>query len=328
MLFHTCISVRMASVLIAALIAATGCSREENIGASYPPDPGFVEYSGSTEPTKITAGNAIAILRDILNSTATYSNSSLLVNKLIDGQASCNRGSYTEEISSDSGLPHPSVDLRFTNCALASISHNYNATYYIESDDPQYYISRLEFVGLRLYEEKDARDVYFLDQITVASIISGSMFQYKSMIGLEKQTRTVLNFNVDEFEKDKLLKFEDINVIYTIEDIYDRDSPLILSITGSPARYYDSERGYVDITTITPLLPYQSLTAYYGDYGELLITGNNSSIRFIPKTTYYFNIQLDLDGDGITDLNRDVVYNAIESTNYVSLDSDTSRWYP
>jgi len=318
----------MLPALIVAMVTVAGCSKVEDTGASSPPDPGFVEYTGSTLPTRITAGNAIAILRDILNSTATYSDSSLLVTRLMDGQTSCNNGSYTEEISLNSGLPYPPVNLRFTNCMLGSIRHHYNATYSIESDNPQYKISRLEFIGLRLYEEKDARDVYFLEQVTIASIISGSMSQYKSLIGLEEQTRISLNFNVDDFENDRLLKFEDINVMYTKGDIYDRDSPLTLSISGSPARYYDSERGYVDISTVTPLIPYDSLTAYYGDQGELLISGDSSTIRFIPRTTYYFNIQLDLDGDGTTDLNRDVIYDAVESTAYVSLEPDKSRWYP
>jgi hypothetical protein len=246
----------------------------------------------------------------------------------MDGHTSCSSGSYTEEIIQDSGLIYPPVNLRFTNCELGGIRLHYNAKYYLESSDPQYKVSHLDFIGLSTYECKNIWGICPNDEVIVHSLISGAMTKYKSLTGYEEQTTVVLNFNVDDYENDKLLKFEDINVVYTIGDIYDRDSQLMLSITGAPARYYDSESGYVEIKTITPLIPYSSLTAYYGDQGELLITGDGSTIRFIPKTTNYFNIQLDLDGDGITDLDRDVVYDAIESTAYANLEYDESRWYP
>lgn len=325
---HVYIFGGLVSLLTATMISVMGCSSEEYTGASSPPDPGYVEYTGSTAPTKVTARNAIGILRDILNSTATYSDISLQVASLMDDQTSCSSGGYTEEIVQDSGLMYPPIKLRFTNCELGGIRLHYNANYYLESSYPQYKISYLDFIGLSVYECKDIIGVCSYDEVIVHSLISGSMTKYKSLSGYEEQTTVALNFNVDDYENDKLLKFQDMNVVYTIGDIYDRDSQLMLSISGSPARYYDSEDGYVEIKTITPLIPYASLTTYFGDQGELLVTGDNSTIRFIPKNSNYFNIQIDLDGDGITDLDRDVIYDAIESTAYVDLEPVESRWYP
>lgn len=258
-----------------------------------------------------------------------YNGFTIPVSKTIDDHISCDNGSYKVKGTVDEPTGTAMLDVVFTNCRVSygtnyganfvrDVTYNYGVNIYISSSASYGLTGTMSFSMLSIYTSKNDIDSYYREIINHA-YLTGSISFSSTINGNTWEESTILNFDAKDLDTKKLFKYENFGVNVSVDDMYMRDTPFSISFTGSPARLYDYERGYININTISPLRTVSIYARYPDDSGELLITGNNSSVRFLVMSDDHFKLEFDFNDDGIQDAERYVRYEVFESSNYINL---------
>ncbi len=177
------------------------------------------------------------------------------------------------------------VTFTYTNCLLEGVTYNGTGTLRIDAFDLNY------------IEITDATMTFTLMSISSPEF-SGSMsgtIRIESMI-VSNTEKMTLNYVSRDNLTGKMYKFENM-IQTTVYDYIYLPSNKTVTVTGTPARSFDSLHGYVDVDTITPL-SFSSVMIDYPDIdGVILFKGAaGSSIRVTVLSGEIIQLELDIDG--------------------------------
>lgn len=294
--------------------------------------PGSISYVGNTEPAIISATNAARLVGNIVGASAT---SEVIV---VPAGATLNSPYGSREGSSQSGLAHRlnaylndtlmrartqisgagvtvavipvdeilpcddggsvhvsgtlndngtgTLNAIYNNCRTGEDTLNGEATLRIDAFDLTYFIPT---------DATFSFPILTLTTPTQSQSVSGTLRDQVN-ITANTETLTINMVTRDDLSGDTS-KAENFVAIAVFDNIF---FPSFYTETIS-GRVFDSIHGYVDITTVTPLI-FNSINQFFPDSGQLRLTGaSNSSIRVTAVSAMLVLLELDLNGDSTYD---------------------------
>ena len=177
------------------------------------------------------------------------------------------------------------LTLTYINCLLDGVTYNGTVTFRIDTFDLNY------------YEITDATMSFTLLSISspeFTSSMSGTV-RIQSLI-VSNTEKMTLNYVTKDSLTGKMYKLENM-IITTVYDSIFFPTNKTETYTGTPARSFDSVHGYVDVSTLAPLV-YSSTTLTNPDIsGVMLFMGAaGSSIKITVLSGEHLQLELDIDG--------------------------------
>ena len=177
------------------------------------------------------------------------------------------------------------LTLTYINCLLDGVTYNGTVTFRIDTFDLNY------------YEITDATMSFTLLSISspeFTSSMSGTV-RIQSLI-VSNTEKMSLNYVTKDSLTGKMYKLENM-IITTVYDSIFFPTNKTETYTGTPARSFDSVHGYVDVSTLAPLV-YSSTTLTNPDIsGVMLFMGAaGSSIKITVLSGEHLQLELDIDG--------------------------------
>jgi hypothetical protein len=253
-----------------------------------------IPTAASTSPGEVQSGSVAAVsthlltilhysLDDLIGSTVTGYSLPVAVAVPIDETIPCESGYYTIEGTIDDTTFTGTLNFNYVNCVNEGVTFNGSGTFRIDM----------------LIPDLDVTMSFTLMTISSAEFngsISGTMRLEASLSGNTETDRMTMNYVAEDNNTGKMYKFENLIMTMVIDDITVLNSSGSTTFTGSPARVYDSDYGYVIIDTLSQLL-YSDITLIYPDNGGVMIfTGDNSSIQLTVMSGRHVRLDLDIDG--------------------------------
>jgi len=156
--------------------------------------------------------------------------------------------------------------------------------------------------------------------------ISGDMRLQASLVNNTETDMLTMNYVAKDNNTGKMYKFDGLVLTVIVDDVTNANSSGSMTFSGSPARVYDSEYGYVVVATTSALLYSDINLVYPDDGGVMTFTGeNNSSITLTVLSGRHVMLQLDLDGDTIVDETRYLLWEELDvnaNTDLTDTDGD------
>ena len=242
----------------------------------------------------------------------------------------CDSGRYT--IDNISGFDMSIVDMDCELLLTFLYVDNYRPRYFwspdvsviINSNSTNHVEASMDFNYLR-YIQAYAGGAE--ENIDLA--LTGSISYSNTVLNITREIYTGLNL-VGEYDigKDyvvgKMIKFSDFGINELIDDVNDPENRGAIYFSGSPAIFYHSDVGGVIVETISPLrfsgLHNSTANNFPDESGEILFTGNNSSMTFKVMSERHFKLEVDSDGDSNPDAIRYIYYGDFRE-DYVSKSS-------
>jgi uncharacterized repeat protein (TIGR01451 family) len=198
----------------------------------------------------------------------------------LDEHVPCDSGeTHVSGTVSDNGIG--TVSIRYIACRTGDITANGSATMRIDAFD-------VGFFGPTDYTISFTR--LTLTGGTTADM-SGSL---RSHLDIPTRTETITTNAVVLFASGAMAKYENLAYVDVFNDLFSPTS-YVEEITG---RAFHSVHGWVDISTVVPLV-FGSLTQVFPENGQLLLVGaNGTSILVTALSTTAVRLALDLDGNG------------------------------
>ena len=217
----------------------------------------------------------------------------------VDDTTACDSGSvHTSGSISNSGTGTLTVD--FNDCRFGAETLNGPATLRVDAFDLANLIPTdltISFTRLTLRGSGVNADM------------AGSLRSQLS-IGTNTETTTE-NLVIVDNTTGGMTKTENLVFVSVAADILSLPSDNAQTITG---RVFDSVHGYVDITTIDPLI-FKSSSQLFPMPGRLLLAGSgNRRIRETATSGTQVMLELDLDGDASYELWTTVLWTAVTAT--------------
>ena len=224
----------------------------------------------------------------------------------------CDSGYYTVQGSWDDITDTGTLTFDFYNClddgvTLDGMMHlnAYNEDYYHKS-------TTVEFVLMTMFCQEF--NTSLSGTIQIDDSVSGNSF-------IEQTTN---NYVEKDNNADRMYQYENYVMTIVIDDIYSYYSSGSINYSGSPvAIMYDSLHGSLAVESITPFL-FSSTTRSYPDLGgQLVLTGNQTSIQLSVESSRHAKLELDLDGALGYEVVRYVLWSELDKHTTLNLaDSD------
>ncbi len=125
------------------------------------------------------------------------------------------------------------------------------------------------------------------------SIDAGGSLRAQLDLGSNTETITASFVSLDN-NTGEMSKAENLEIVNVYNNIF-APTFFTASISG---RVFDQVHGYVDVTTVQPLV-FGTLSQLFPDSGQMLLTGAGSSIRVTALSATLATLALDLDGNGV-----------------------------
>lgn len=300
-------------------------------GGGPPPGPGSVVYAGNTNPAVVTATNASALTANVVgsNDTATTilglsTESSSATQNSGGGLAllgrNLNRGlrdtvlrvnaaqrvaaaaqvDQTEPCDGGMGSVRTSgtlSDVNFTgtlavsfnSCLIGGLTLSGQATL------------RVDEFSFAFPQGIPADSTLGFSVLTIrgpgVSVDAGGSLRLQLNFSGTNTETTTANLVSRNNNTGAMSKTENLVSVSVYDNIF-TPSSFTETIAG---RLFHSAHGYVDITTVAPLV-FGTLNQFFPDSGQLLLTGEgNRSIRVTALSATLARLALDLDGDSVVD---------------------------
>jgi len=283
-------------------------------------------YSGNTDHTTITITNAATLIGDVLFGGITSANvptaASISSNNMqsgstaamvdylltafhyslddyignavsgynipvsfhVDETVSCESGHYTLNGTLDDFTGTGTLSFNYVDCLIEGVTYNGSGSFTINYMDYSNMDTTMSFTLMSMVSSE------------FNGSMSGSMQLQLSVSGNTGTEIITMDIVAKDNNTGKMYKFENLVMTAVIDDIYSQNSGGSIAFTGSSARVYDSDYGYIIVDTPTPLL-YSSITLIYPDNGGVMtFTGNNSSMQLTVISGRHVKLDLDMDG--------------------------------
>lgn len=276
----------------------------------------ITEPSASSDNTAIRADRLIDLFQSSLddifgNATQGYTVPTALVfNNEIEP---CESGHYILNGSLDDYTGIGTVTYDFYNCLDGGVTFDGMVHFTIHYFEPYYYPY--------YYQLNFTMDMVM---ITLTSsefnvTMSGTVQSESSEPGYMISARDTMNYVERANNTGKMYKYENCVV-----SMYADYSGGTISYSGEPvAIMYDSDHGSYNVETSTAL-QYSSSDLSHPDLGGVLVlAGDQSGLQLTVESERHTKLELDLNGDGVYEVLRYVLWNELENINTLDLtDSD------
>lgn len=271
-----------------------------------------IPAAASAAPSEAQAGNVAVVSKHLLailqNSLDDLSSTPIVglgiplavqVPVDVDETFYCEQGYYT--LKGTAYVDDVTFDMtgtlafNYVNCVNAGVTYNGSGNFIIN--------------WMNLFSpDIDATMSFALMTIRSVDFSGGISGEIRLQVSLVNNTETnilTMNYIAKDNNTGKMYKFEGLVMTMIIDDIFNANSSGSMTFSGSPARVYDSEYGYVVVATTSALLYSDVNLIYPDDGGVMTFTGENiSSITLTVLSGRHVMLQLDLDGDTIIDETR------------------------
>ena len=322
MLVNKKITISRAIFPILLILSFTGCGGG---GGGAPQD---LVYSGNTNSAVITLENAATLVGNVLyggdaganipaavmlteetnlrsagavvQSTLLHSISQSVQDSILNNNASllglavgvvlnepleCDSGSGNIAGTLNDSTFTGTLTVTYSNCLLDDVTYNGTVSFRIDAFDLNY------------FEITDATITFSLLSISSPEFTGsmGGTIRIQSMI-VSNTEKMTLNYVFKDNLTGKMYKFE--NMIHTtVYDYIFFPSNKTITVTGTPARAFDSLHGYVDVDTLTPLSFSSDMIDYPDVGGVMLFKGaSGASIKLTVLSGKLIQLELDIDG--------------------------------
>ncbi len=317
--------------LLAMTLAACNGGGDNGPSSSAPVVP--ITYTGSTNAAVLSPGNAFDIAAQVVGGEYTESGnliraqyaieSSAKANATIDGISNLGqsvvdrvRRSRVSSMTAARAMSQEYPCELSGSVRITSDLNTYNVgnitLTFISCRESDIYINGSVSMAIRAYSgyydtptdfTVSFNNVYFSDETSDATV-HGTL---QTAIQLDQQKETsLLNVVTQNNQTGRQTQAENMSLIRVYDNII---SPTRYSLVAS-GRFYHSDHGFVDISTVNPL-NYSSINQSYPDAGgPLVLSGaGDRSLRILPVTAASVALIADFDGDGEFEsrLNRDWV---------------------
>ena len=215
----------------------------------------------------------------------------------------CDSGYFTLQGTLDDYTGTGTVAFEYVNCVNEGVTYNGEGNMYVGYIDYYRFNATMDFVLLTMTGPN------------YSASMSGSITIDDSIYGNQLTETMTMNLVMKDNVSNKMYKFENYAMTFSINDIYAYDSSASISYSGT---VYDSIHGGITVNTISPLSFSSYMNTKPDNGGPLIFTGNNSSIRLTVESERHVLLELDLDGNDSYEVVRYVLWQEIDV--YTSLD--------
>ena len=227
---------------------------------------------------------------------------------VIDETSYCDSGYFTMKGTLDDNTGTGTLAINYVDCVIEGVTYNGSGNMYVGYIDYYSFNATMDFVLLTMTSPN------------YRASMSGSLIIDDSIFGNQLTETMTMNCVIKDDVSNKMYKFDFYAKTISINDIYSYDSSASISYSGI---VYDSIHGGITVNTISPLSFSSYTNAYPDDGGTLILTGNNSSIRLTVESERHVLLELDLDGNGIYEVVRYVLWQELDDHTSLDLaDSD------
>lgn len=181
------------------------------------------------------------------------------------------------------------VTVDFTDCALGITTVNGRAVLRVDAFD---------LVNFVPTDSTFSFDLLNLRMANIANTNIDASGTIRDQLSIATNTETI---TINGVQRDNSTNLMTRSVDFRFIDVYDNIvNPTSFTSTVS-GRVFDSVNGFVDVTTVTPLV-FGTLSQSFPDGGEMLLTGAGSkTIRVTAVNSTLVQLQLDTDGNSTVD---------------------------
>lgn len=313
-----------------------------------------ISYTGNTEPVAITLNNTPTLVTNVLfgGSTAsdipsavTITGASALPGEFLSsadrymdvfdfsldnmlGNAThgfkipagvdvndteyCESGYYTVQGSLNDITGTGTLTFDYYNCLDDGVTLDGMMHFHVHYMDYYHMNSTMEFVLMTL------------SCLEFNTSLSGTVQMDDSISGNSLIEKSTMNYVEKDNNTGRVYQYENYVMTIVINDVYSYYSGGSINYSGAPvAIMYDSLHGSLAVESITPFL-FSSTTRSYPDLGgQLVLTGNQTSIQLSVESSRHAKLELDVDGALGYEVVRYVLWSELDNHATLNLaDSD------
>ena len=225
----------------------------------------------------------------------------------------CESGYYTVEGSLNDITATGTLTFDYYNCLDDGVTLDGMMHFHVHYMDYYNMSSTMEFVLMTLScQEFNAS-------------LSGTVLMDDSISGNSLIEQSTNNYVEKDNNTDRVYQYENYVMTVVTNDVYSYYSGGSITYSGAPvAIMYDSMLGSLTVESITPFL-FSSTSRSYPDLGgQLVLTGNQTSIQLSVESSRHVKLELDLDGALGYEVVRYVLWSELDNHTTLNLaDSDS-----